>query len=304
MRPPARADTSLLPTLRRAAARPAHEPYTDQLVFAQALLLHRAGQEQRARQLLTPLTVGDSPAAAYHQYLLGLWQLKQEQYATAAGQLARAAGNGFGAAWPAQLLARFINSPPDSLAAFATVLRQLPDSNRRAVEKLRAQAAAGAGSRPGAWAARLTETARTKDADAVEGELRKAARLGAGPLGADLYGRALVARLRQRPAEEQRLYAQIIREAPFNEPAMLAAADFYTRRQDAAAAHETLRRGLEENPASPALLEAYVLAAARAGLFDYATAAIEQLRPQLSPAAYATLRRRLTQTRAAHDAAF
>ena len=70
---------------------------------------------------------------------------------------------------------------------------------------------------------------------------------------------------------------------------MLAAAAFYTSRRDYPAAYEALRAGLDENPRSLPLLRAYVLAAADAGLTEYASEALARLRSRLPAAAYASL---------------
>jgi len=80
-----------------------------------------------------------------------------------------------------------------------------------------------------------------------------------------------------------------VREAPFNEPAIVAAAAFYAGRRDYPAAYAALRAGLDENPHSLPLLKGYVMAAADAGLTEYAIEALAQLRQLLSPAAYTTL---------------
>ncbi len=91
------------------------------------------------------------------------------------------------------------------------------------------------------------------------------------------------------PAAAARLYGRIVREAPFNETAVLAAAEFYARRRDFTAAYAALQAGLAENPTAPALLQAYALAAADAGLPDYAAPALEQLKTRLAPADFARL---------------
>ena len=94
-----------------------------------------------------------------------------------------------------------------------------------------------------------------------------------------------------------------MREAPFNEAGVLAAAAFYTRQQQAPAAYAALRAGLNENPASLPLLRAYVLAAADAGLTEYAAEALAALRQRLPPAAAATLAAKYAARQAARTAA-
>ena len=99
-----------------------------------------------------------------------------------------------------------------------------------------------------------------------------------------------------RQAEQQgnaaaatKSYQRIVHEAPFNEVAIMAAASYYASRHDPMAAYGALRAGLDENPQSLPLLRAYVLAAADAGLTQYAADALSQLRQQLPSATYATL---------------
>ncbi|MDQ2793610.1 MAG: hypothetical protein M3Y12_06330, partial [Bacteroidota bacterium] len=146
--------------------------------------------------------------------------------------------------------------------------------------------------------------------------LRRAAGPLAGALlGADIsqwrtalatrYPRAGAAWLAQARAagagpQAAGLYQRIVREAPFNEPAVLAAAAFYTQRRDYSAAYNALQTGLAENPGSLALLQAYVLAAADAGLSDYATDALARVRQQVPAEAFAALQAQFAARRAAH----
>ncbi len=232
-----RADAALLPLLVRLGQRPANEPYYEQLVFLQALTRHAVGQEMAARQILAPLTAGSSATAHYYQHLLGLWQLQQGQYATAAAQLALAAS---------------------------------PDST-------------------------LRQTTRLLARQAATGNAPPPARL---PVGAAWLAQA---RSAARPAAAA-LYRRIVQEAPFNETAILAAADFHTRRRDYTTAYEALNTGLTENPNSPALLRAYVLAATDAGLTDYATQTLPRLQPLLAPTDFAALRKELATRQAARAA--
>jgi hypothetical protein len=94
-----------------------------------------------------------------------------------------------------------------------------------------------------------------------------------------------------------------LQAAPFNEAAMLAAARFYTAQKQPGEAYEALRLGLVENPASVPLQQAFVLAAADAGLAELAQPALDQLRPRLGPAAYTNLLTQFAAHRAAHAAA-
>ncbi|MEJ7663267.1 MAG: hypothetical protein WKG07_28870 [Hymenobacter sp.] len=176
--------------------RPANAPYYEQLIFLQALLKHAAGQELAARQALTPLTAGSSATAGYFQYVLGLWQLQQRQHATAAGQLARAGRSGFQEAAAAQAWALALAGQPDSAAAAARRLA-LDSAQRPAARQLLAALAAGS---------RLPVAAGP-----IIGDERLAAARAAA---AD-------------PARAAQLYRQVLAEAPFNEPAVLAAGRFY-----------------------------------------------------------------------------
>ena len=261
--------------LARLAERPANEPYYEQLLFLQALLRHAAGQELAARQTLAPLTVGTTPMAGYYQYVLGLWQLQQQQYATAAGQLALAAAHG---ATEAHL--------PH---AWALALAGQVDSAQAAYRRL---AAAG----PTLRATRQLGQA-----------LRTPALLHAGP-AKTLAGSKELAEAQQAEAAGQwpvarRRYQALVQQVPFSEPAVLAAGRFFTSQKAYSDAYDALNKGLTENPASGPLLRAYALAAADAGLAELGQTALTQLRPLLSPADYANLLAQFAARRTAHAAA-
>jgi hypothetical protein len=253
---------ALFTQLNQLTAQPANSDYYEQLLFLQALARHALGQEQVARQLLLPLAAGTSATAAYYQQLLGLWQLQQGQYATAADQLGFAASHGATQAAEMRVYALALTGDADSVRA-AT--------------------------------ARLLTSADT----AQQRQARQAQRLLAGGLPAPVANNAWIGTNwlgAARQAEQQgnataaaKSYQRIVREAPFNEAAVLAAGRFYTSRRDATAAYEALRAGLDENPQSLPLLRAYVLAAADAGLTQYAADALGQLRGRLPSATYATL---------------
>ncbi|WP_310393223.1 hypothetical protein [Hymenobacter sp.] len=267
----------LLPALGRLTDRPANASYYEQLQFLQALGQHAAGQEQVARQLLLPLAAGTTATAGYYQQLLGLWQLQQGQYVTAADQLAFAARHGAATAREARAYALALAGRPDSARAEAARLRASPDSVLQQ-QGQRAQARLAAGP--------FLPPANT-----------------AGRVGQPWLVEAQRAEQQNRAAAAAASYRRVVREAPFNEPAILAAAGFYTRHRDHAAAYEALRAGLDENPDSLPLLKAYVLAAADAGLTDYAADALAQLRRQLPAAAYVTLAAEYAAHRATRAAA-
>lgn len=267
---------ALLRRLSQLANHPANEAFYEQLLFLQALARHGRGEEQTARQLLAPLAAGTNASTAYYQQLLGLWQLQQGQFARAADQLAFAAGNGATSALETRVLALAWSGQADSARAAATRLVASPDSARRQAGRQAQQLLAG----------NLKPTENTSSR-----------------VGNNWLARARQAEQQNKTAEATRNYRRIVREAPFNEPAMLAAACFYTRQSNPVAAYEALRAGLDENPRSLPLLRGYVLAAADAGLTDYAADALVELRQQLSPAAYATLAAEYNARQAARAAA-
>jgi hypothetical protein len=262
--------------VQQAAAQPENAPYYEQLLFLQALLLHAAGQEVMARQALAPLVVGTSSTAGYYQYLLGVWQLQQQQYATAAVQFGVAATHSFPPAQPARAWALRYSGQPDSARAVAQRLATSPDSTQRpAGQHLLA-----------ALVAPLNF-------------------MGSKP---PIVGDELLAKARQaekNPAEANRLYKQLLAIAPFNESVVLAAAHFYTAQRQPGDAYEALRLGLVENPASSWLMQNFVLAAADAGLGELAQPALEQLRQRMSrsnPVGYANLLAQFAARRAAYTA--
>ena len=267
----------LFQRLSRLASHPANADYYEQLQFLQALGHHARGEELLARQLLLPLATGTSATAAYYQQLLGLWQLQQGQYATAAEQL------GFAASHDAPAAAE--------MRVYALALTGQPDSVRVATGRLLASADT-AQQRLGQRAQRLLAAAR------IAAPAASSNRLGNAWLAA---AQKAVARGDVKAATAQ--YQRIVREAPFNEAAVLATAAFFRQQRQLPAAYEALRAGLNENPQSLPLLRAYVLAAAEAGLSEYAAEALGQLRRRLPAAAYATLAAEYAAHQAARAAA-
>jgi hypothetical protein len=268
-------DALLVRWLAFITARPANAAYYEQLVFLQALLYHARGQELAARMALAPLAAGTSATAGYYQYVLGMWQLAQQQYATAASQLALAASHG---AIDARLP-----------RAWALALAGQTDSAQAEYHRL--------------VAAKLASpaTARLGQALQAPGSLQDAPK-------DVLVGSQEVADAQQAEAENQvpearRRYQALVQQAPFNEAAMLAAARFFTKQKATTDAYDALNKGLTENPTSVPLLRAYVLAAADAGLADLGQSALEQLRPQLSSAEYTNLLAQFAAHRVAHAAA-
>ena len=230
-----------------------------------------------ARQLLLPRASGTTPSAAYYQQLLGMWQLQQGQYAAAADQLAYAATHGAPQAPEMQAYALALSGQPDSARAVAARLLASTDLGQREQgRRVQQQLSAG---------------------------LLIATTSPVGRIGADWLAQARQAEQRNNAAAATKSYQRIVREAPFNEAAIKAASEFYTRRRNYPAAYGALRAGLDENPRSSDLLQAYVLAAADAGLTEYATEALAQLRLKLAPATYATLAAEYAAHQAARAAA-
>jgi hypothetical protein len=263
---------ALFTQLNQLTAQPANSDYYEQLLFLQALARHALGQEQVARQLLLPLAAGTSATAAYYQQLLGLWQLQQGQYATAADQLGFAASHGATQAAEMRVYALALTGDADSVrAATARLLASADTAQQRQARQAQRLLAAGlpAPVASNAW------------------------------IGTNWLGAARQAEQQGNATAAAKSYQRIVREAPFNEAAILAAGRFYTSRHDATAAYEALRAGLDENPQSLPLLRAYVLAAADAGLTQYAADALGQLRGRLPSATYTTL----ASEYAAHQAA-
>ncbi|NML67482.1 hypothetical protein HHL22_19950 [Hymenobacter sp. RP-2-7] len=263
--------------LATLAARPANEPYYEQLVYLQSLLLHAAGHELAARQALGPLAAGTSQSAAYYQYVLGLWQLQQRQYIAAATRLGQAAALGAADARPAQAWALALAGRPDSARAVARRLALGADTAQRPMgQRLAAALAVGS---------------------LVVGQ-------PARPLvGAAALGQAQAAEAAGRPDSAARRYRRAVATAPFNVALVLAAGRFFSAQQQPGNAYEVLQQGLTENPDDPALLSAFALAAASAGVADLGQSALAQLRPRLDPAAYATLGAQFEARRRAYAAA-
>ncbi len=295
----ARPNPRLFAQLNRLAALPANAPYAEQLAFVLALNWHTAGQEVAARQTLAPLTAGSSPTAGYYQFVLGMWQLRQRQYATAATQLGLAATHGAVQARLPRAWALILSGQADSARAEYGRLAALPVAQQPAdLARLSA-------------AVRAMRSANTTSN--ATGSAASSAAPGIGPLAQFstappvLGSVELAAARRAEAAGDARAaadtYQRALNDAPFNEALVLAAARFYSGRQDNLLAYEALRQGLLENPASVALLQAYALAAADAGLAELAQTTLADLRPpRLSPAAYANLLAEFNRRRAARAA--
>ncbi|HEX8428638.1 hypothetical protein [Hymenobacter sp.] len=116
-----------------------------------------------------------------------------------------------------------------------------------------------------------------------------------------LYYQAAAAVLENQPKQARQLFAQLVREAPFEEAGILAAADFFTKQLDYQTAYSTLQSAAEYNPESISVLKAYTLAAIPMGLTEYAATSLSKLRTLLSPIEYATFRTTYDARRASQD---
>ncbi|WP_152981455.1 hypothetical protein [Hymenobacter sp. AT01-02] len=117
-----------------------------------------------------------------------------------------------------------------------------------------------------------------------------------------VYFQAAVAEAERKPEAAARLYAQVVREAPYVDAGVAAAANFHTTQRDFNAAYNTLLRGIEYDPESTILLKEYILAAIAIGLNEYTIVPLEHLGALLSPEEYATFRSEVAKRRDARAA--
>lgn len=113
------------------------------------------------------------------------------------------------------------------------------------------------------------------------------------------YFQAAVAEATNQPKQAAKLYAELVQETPFVESGILAAARFYSQRQEFTEAYNALLKGIEYNPESVELLKAYILAAIPVGLNEYAATPLEHLGALLSPEEYSTFRTKVDAQRTA-----
>jgi tetratricopeptide (TPR) repeat protein len=264
----ARRDTSLLPLLNTLRQLPANEPFAEQLTFLRGLTQLRDGQPVLGFEQLETLATGEN--AGYYEQLLGLYLFERGLYPSAVARLATAqqAGN-VEAALP---------------RAYALSLSGSPDSARLSAHRAVAIPTTAAAAR------RLLKALPS-----------------AAPNSASVYRpfakqyKQAAAQTEPDKAEEQ--YRRLLLQDPFDEAGVLQAADFLVAQGKNLAAYENLRRALLYNPESVMLLERYSLAAADAGLPDYASFSIKKLSTLLSSVEFNTFKSQFDKRRAAHRAA-
>ena len=90
------------------------------------------------------------------------------------------------------------------------------------------------------------------------------------------YFKALAAEgLKQADAEK--LFNQAVQESPFNEDAIISAANFYSKRQENMKAYDLLVEAVQLNPKSARLLMAYALQAVKVNLPNYGESVLQDL---------------------------
>ncbi|UOG73890.1 hypothetical protein MTX78_17425 [Hymenobacter tibetensis] len=291
-------------------AESASNGYTEaNLNRAYALALN--GQLDSARTAVNLVAQGpDSSLQAPAQRLQQVINLNfNSQYAIASDsvktQFVVLRGNSF---YPESLLTYALNLP-DPRHREVALLAQAPralqagqvEAVRQAVARFAPEAKQQKGSTTSNWnVVRGAVLLREKKAEELR-LLTKNGYFSPTHQAKKLYYQAAAALLMNQPDQAQLLFNQLTREAPFEETGLLAAADFFTQRQDYLTAYSTLQRALEYNPESIAVLKAYTLAAIPAGLSGYAATSLDKLRTLLSPTEYATFRTTYDARRATQD---
>lgn len=195
------------------------------------------------------------------------------------------------------------NAPLRTVALLAQLPRALQAGQVPAVQQaIRQFAPAVTAAEASAWNVLRGETYVRSQQIAALRQLVQQGRFTGFDRFQQLYFRAVLAQADKKPQVAAQQYARLVREAPFAENALVAAADFYAAQRDYNAAYNTLLRGIEVNPGSVTLLKAYVLAAVPVGLTEYAQTPLYRLGTLLSPADYATFRTEYEARRAAHTA--
>jgi hypothetical protein len=130
--------------------------------------------------------------------------------------------------------------------------------------------------------------AKTKDYNSLSQKLQK---LKFEPEfeGEKIYYRALLAENKNQMKEAKTLYNQVEKVLPYNEDALIAAANFYRDKiKDDLRAYNIIMTGITYNPFSVPLYKAYILQILRAGFESYAASGMEQLQTLVSAEEYAT----------------
>lgn len=97
-----------------------------------------------------------------------------------------------------------------------------------------------------------------------------------------IYFKALLSELSGDSAQAKRNYEWLAKSNPFDEEAIIAASNFIAKTKGKLEAYAILTDALYMNPYSPKLLKAYSLAAAELGFDEYATSALERLKPLIT----------------------
>ncbi|MDQ3291613.1 MAG: hypothetical protein M3Q05_10025, partial [Bacteroidota bacterium] len=119
-----------------------------------------------------------------------------------------------------------------------------------------------------------------------------------------LYYQAVVAE-KNNPQQARAFYRQIPQALIYNEDAVLAAANFFSRVQkNDNQAYDLLLSSIKYNPFSPRLYQAYIFSSIKLGFIDFAQTAAAELKNLLSPAEYATFQTAYEQKLKEKQAAF
>ena len=264
----ARHDTTVLPLVQQLQQVPANDAFADQLAFLRGLLELRSRRPAAGFDQLANLATGSSEG--YYQQVLGTYLLERGLYPAAAARLARAAEAG--------------NAAAALPAAYAWYWAGRRDSAAQAAER-----AVQANPRAAAGLQRLL----TGSVPPPTAQAR--------PLAPAYAEAAKLATQDSKAAAAQ--YQRLAAADPFDEAGTVQAAAFFSKTDDPLTAYELTRRALSYNPESVPLLKAYVLAAADAGLAEYAAEPLNKLARLLSSPEYSTFRGQYEQRRVIHQAA-
>lgn len=264
----ARRDTTALPLVQQLQQVPANDPFADQLAFLRGLLQLRSARPAAGFDLLTNLATGESEG--YYQQVLGTYLLERGLYAAAATRLTKAEEVG--------------NPAADLPATYAWYWAGHPDSAQQVAQR----------------AVRANPRAATGLQRLLSGSVPPPASR-ARPLASAYAAAAKLAARDSKAAAAQ--YQRLAAADPFDEAGMLQAAAFFSKTDDPLTAYELTRQALSYNPESVPLLKAFALAAAEAGLEEYAVEPLNKLARLLSSPEYSIFRGQYEQRRVIHQAA-
>ncbi|PSR56129.1 hypothetical protein AHMF7605_22790 [Adhaeribacter arboris] len=119
-----------------------------------------------------------------------------------------------------------------------------------------------------------------------------------------LFYQAVVAE-KTNPQQARAFYRQVPQALIYDEDAVLAAADFFSRVQkNDNQAYDLLLSSIKYNPFSPRLYQAYIFSSIKLGFIDFAQTAAQELKNLLSPAEYAIFQTTYEQKLKEKQAAF